>query len=269
MVAKRFESLFKKLKKLNPESISEIEKYIDTLSEFDKPNAKANMKALSIQKVLEDIQKSNYKDLHVQKLKIHIRDNWEVIKEHQLLTKFLQKIIVEFEIPSASLTQYHKINRDSSSGYKFEEIFIRLLTWYILSQPKMWNRKGDSQKLKVINNEFLHIPNRKKKKKPDVQLIDTRSGKINYIIELKKSFTKSTLKRYYNQEFSEYSKLGKSIRYLIVIFNASKTKTKTYKQIKDCRIIWNDYNKPEGRNFGVVDSLESIFEEICTKAMNE
>lgn len=258
--------LLSRINKLSPWGLSEIEKVISEIEHAAKIVEEIAIPKLKHQDIIERLLEKLKNDptckiLHV-KLSKHIREDWTTIKEKQLFSCFLTDSLQQFETISSESILHKRITRGSGSGSYFEDVFSLILDWYLSSQTPLWS-KNSKFKWKIEINSPVIIPGNRNKKKPDIIISDEKTGKAHVVIELKKSFTKSSLKKTYNDEYTEYSKLGSQLKYMFIIFQSSKTKTKTYKQLQGCRVICNDYGL-WGKSIApkVVDSMESILEEI-------
>lgn len=258
--------LISRINKLSPWGLAEIEKVIGEIEQASEIVEEIAFPKLKNQEVIERLLEKLKNDpkcsiLHV-KLSKHIQENWNTIKEKKLLSNFLIDSLRQFETIDNQSILHKRISRGSDSGSYFEDLFAQIVEWYLSSQPKLWSKKREFN-CKIEVNSSIIIPGSKNKKKADIIISNGKNGKVYLVIELKKSFTKSSLKKTYNDEYNEYSKLGRQLKYMFIIFQSSKIKTKTYKQLEGCRVICNDYGLwHKSVEPIVVDSIESILEEI-------
>jgi len=258
--------LISRINKLSPWGLSEVQKVIAEIEEAAKIVEEVAVRKSKNQEVIDRLLEKLKDDpkctiLHV-KLSKYIREDWKTIKENGLLSKFLIDSLKQFETIDNEAIFHKRISRGSTSGSYFEDLFALIVDWYLSSQSTLWG-KTKKFKCKIEINSPIIIPGNRNKKKPDIIVSDTKTGKAHIVIELKKSFTKSSLKKTYNDEYNQYSKLGPQLKYMFVIFQCSKTKTKTYKQLPGCRVICNDYGLwQRAIDPKVADSVESILEEI-------
>lgn len=257
--------LISRIKKLSPWGLAEIEKVIGEI-EFAANVVEEAAPKLKNQEAIERLLNKLKDDpkcsiLHVRLSKC-IQDNWNTIKVKKLLTNFLIDSLRQFETVDNAAILHKRIARGSDSGSRFEDLFAYILEWYLSAQTNLWSNRHEFN-CKIEVNSPIIIPGNRTKKKADIIISNKKTGKVHLIIELKKSFTKSSLKKTFNDEYNEYSKLGPQLKYLFIIFQSSKVKTKTYKQVPQCRVICNDYGLWHRSIEPVIaDPVESILEEI-------
>jgi hypothetical protein len=192
--------------------------------------------------------------------------NWDEIKKDNKITKAFIKFFEEY-CPLDQITGKPK-EKDSRTGYFFEEKFYSFLALYL---QKDFTTKKNASLFEVLCNKYISTDNLPYKQRPDILIKSTITNKALLITELKKSFTKGTLKR----EYSKQSEKWKSILhgpFLYTILSVSPSKVKVYKQVEGCRIVCtglrtSSLNVTKHEFPRIIDSIESIFEEIhfCLK----
>ncbi|MGB9940253.1 hypothetical protein [Methanosarcina sp.] len=117
-------------------------------------------------------------------------------------------------------------------------------------------------------NDSVSVPGERRKRKPDVLIMNYETGEPICIIELKASYTKRSLLKTYNADYEMWKRLNENIKFLFVILrSSSKNKANTYKKVEGCRVICWDLktdkdSKIKGIEPQIDTSIEDIFEEV-------
>ena len=126
--------------------------------------------------------------------------------------------------------------------------------------------ENNENRVKIDIDKSIAVPGYRHKKRPDILISDVKTGQRIYFIELKKTFNHRSLtnNRQYKTQLDICQRIGKNTKFLYIIFHASKTKIQTYKKSPHCRIVCCnfDLNKDKCINPRIIDSIESILEEI-------
>lgn len=203
-----------------------------------------------------------------------LEKEWNLVKEEQLLTRFILKVFEEFSSSKSDPFTVERANRDSRTGGFFEDIFCFLLNSYLRSKPDLRTPEYNFEKIKICLNESVPVPEERVKRKPDILIKTYKTGEPICIIELKASYTKRTLLKSYNADYEMWKRLNENITFLYVILRSnSKNKTNTYKKAKGCRVIcWDLKIDEESKIKRIVPkidtSIESVFEEIYQSICN-
>lgn len=210
--------------------------------------------------------KLNSKDKQV--LTENLEKEWDIVKERQILTHYFIDIIREFQNPQTDPMSVKRRKFDSRTGGFFEDNFMTLLNCYLRSKDDLWTEDNYFQKVELLLNPSIPVPGERNNKQPDILIRDCKTKTSICIIELKKSFTKRSLIKTYDDAFQIWEKLNNDIKFLFVIFSASsENKTRTYKKVENCRVVCYDFKTDQNSGIKeipvtIVDSIESIFEEI-------
>lgn len=224
-------------------------------------------KPIKIVKILEKLKNEKPTENLLFDLSDECRKNWHVIKDKQLLTHYLIDTIREVKLPSDPNYLVHRLGGDSRSGGIFEDAFGQLFERYLQSDLEFWSEEKKFQ-LEIRINDSIPIPNEKRKKKPDIIVYDIRTNEPLLIIELKVSYSKRSLKKYYYREEELYQRLSHHLEYYFILFNASELKSSTYKKtVQNCRVVCYDFKTDKDSLIKrihpkIIDPIEEIFEEL-------
>jgi hypothetical protein len=244
-------SLIKEIeKKLNKMNKKQIEAIYKSINDSNFQNKNSNI----INFLTKHIEIGEYTCDKLIKISSYIKNNKKEIKKHYYLSKLLINKIKNIYKEKDKISAIKVFNLGTKTGKIFENLFAFLLKAYLLQENK-------EDKFKIEVDKAILIPNLKIRKRPDIIISNKKDKTPQVIIELKTSFTKSSLIKTYNDSLNNWKKINPQIYFYFIILNSSPQKTKTYKKINNCKIICN-YLKKEQLDYKIIDNIEDIFNEI-------
>ena len=198
-----------------------------------------------------------------QELVKKFKTDWKFIKEKSVLTLWLAEQMKQMKNPQLSGYDAKRVYGDGRTGYFFEDKFSLLLKMFLLSKHPEWSSKT---KLNIEVNAPLKVPGMAIQK-PDVKITLGRKQTPDVILELKSSWSKSTVKNAIKEQKAKWDKVSENIKFLFVIFSASEKKSKTYSNAEYCKVICKNFSTSiaalkKGLVPVPVNPIEEIFEEI-------
>lgn len=223
-------------------------------------------KPVRIEKILKKLKKGRPDENLLLDLSDEFRKNWDLIKERNLLTLHVIDVMRENKNPSRPNYIVNRVSGDSRSGGLFEDLFGQMFERYLQSDLDLWD--GDDFLLDIEVNTPTNIPGEPRKKKLDVIVRLKKTSALLMVLQLKSSYTKRSLRRYYDVEREMFNKISPDLDYYYVIFNASKLKSKTYKNTVDnCKVLCYDF-KTDNDSMEkmiqpkIVDPVEDVFDDF-------
>lgn len=228
---------------------------------------KVKKEPLKIEKILNQIQNQKFTKKILLSLTDEFNKSWNIIKERQLLTHFFIDVIREARLPSHPTYLAHRTSGDSRTGGIFEDSFGQMISSYLQSDPSFWTEEREFQ-LTITINDPIVIPYEPRKRKVDVIIRWKKTGAPLMILELKASYSRRSIKKYYFKTREMFQRLSPNLEYFLIIFCANKLKSQTYKRtVHNCRVICYDFKVDQETlekqiQPKIIDPVEEIFEEL-------
>lgn len=189
------------------------------------------------------------------------RTKWRQIKEGQTLTKASIQYFEHYNDYEVSRF-LRRSGGDGRTGYAFEDKFGIFLKLYLQSKKELYNKKVFPYELKV--NEPMLVDGMDRPQKPDICIV--KAGKPMLFLELKKGFTKASLKHTYDKQKKKWQTFP-GASFLFIIFSASATKLSAYQKPERARVICTGLRTTSTQRNQLPDPqvcspIEILFEEI-------